>query len=157
MPFELTETLVYLIVGVIGVLGTVYIITKSSMFSSSLVKKQKKLQDSYIADLEDEVAFHKKKARGLQMKANVKEQGVAVENADGGFEEIVPEIIKGISPFIPEKLRPLFEDKEISGQIINQVLKDPDRYKGVIKNMIAKTKVGQNGSQTGNKESEISV
>jgi hypothetical protein len=157
MAFELTNELIYLVVGVIGVLGTVLIITKSTIFSNSLAKKQKKLSDSYIQDLEDEVTYHKKKARGLQMQKNTKEQGVSLGNPDGGFEEIVPEIIKGISPFIPEKLRPLFEDKEISGQIINQVLKNPEQYKGVIKNMIAKTKGVQNGSQETNPTQELSV
>jgi hypothetical protein len=157
MAFELTNELIYLIVGVIGVLGTVLIITKSTIFSNSLAKKQKKLADSYIQDLEDEVQYHKKKARGLQMQKNTKEQGVTLSNTDGGFEDIVPEIVKGISPFIPEKLRPLFEDKEISGSIINEVLKNPDKFKGIITNMIAKTKGVTNGSETSNPQSELSV
>ncbi|MBT7243662.1 MAG: hypothetical protein HN879_09620 [Flavobacteriaceae bacterium] len=156
MAFELTNELIYLIVGVIGVLGTVLIITKSTIFSNSLAKKQKKLADSYIQDLEDEVQYHKKKARGLQMQKNTKEQGIAVDS-NGDFTDIVPEIVKGISPFIPEKLRPLFEDKEISGSIINEVLKNPDKFKGIITNMIAKTKGVTNGSETSNPQSELSV
>ena len=156
MAFELTNELIYLIVGVIGVLGTVLIITKSTIFSNSLAKKHKKLADSYIQDLEDEVQYHKKKARGLQMQKNTKEQGIAVDS-NGDFTDIVPEIVKGISPFIPEKLRPLFEDKEISGSIINEVLKNPDKFKGIITNMIAKTKGVTNGSETSNPQSELSV
>ena len=127
------------------------IVVKSPIYSNTLQKKREKLTNEYIHDLEDEVNFQKKKARGLQLQKNTKEQGVTVSNPDEGFEAIVPEIIKGISPFIPEKLRPLFEDKEISGSIINEVLKNPDQYKGMIKNMIAKVK--PNGNQeTGNPE-----
>ena len=127
------------------------IIVKSPIYSNTLQKKREKLTNEYIHDLEDEVNFQKKKARGLQLQKNTKEQGVTVSNPDEGFEAIVPEIIKGISPFIPEKLRPLFEDKEISGSIINEVLKNPDQYKGMIKNMIAKVK--PNGNQeAGNPE-----
>jgi len=155
MAFELTNELIYLVVGTIGVLGTVLIITKSTIFSNSLAKKQKKLADSYIQDLEDEVQYHKKRARSMQMKQNVKEQGVQVDGS-GEFADIVPEIVKGISPFIPEKLRPLFEDKEISGSIINEVLKNPDKFKGIITNMIAKTKK-TNGQQEVNSSSELSV
>jgi len=155
MAFELTNELIYLVVGTIGVLGTVLIITKSTIFSNSLAKKQKKLADSYIQDLEDEVQYHKKRARSMQMKQNVKEQGVQVDS-NGEFADIVPEIVKGISPFIPEKLRPLFEDKEISGSIINEVLKNPDKFKGIITNMIAKTKK-TNGQQEINSSSELSV
>jgi len=155
MAFELTNELIYLVVGTIGVLGTVLIITKSTIFSNSLAKKQKKLADSYIQDLEDEVQYHKKRARSMQMKQNVKEQGVQVDGS-GEFADIVPEIVKGISPFIPEKLRPLFEDKEISGSIINEVLKNPDKFKGIITNMIAKTKK-TNGQQEINSSSELSV
>lgn len=124
------------------------IIVKSPIFQTSMLKKHKKLNDEYIKDLEDEKDFFKKKARAMQLQANVKEQGVKVD-PNGGFEEIVPEIIKGISPFIPEKLRPIFEDKEISGAIIQQVLKNPAQYKDVITNMISKVKVNGN-KETGN-------
>ncbi len=130
------------------------IIVKSPIYNNSLQKKREKLSNEYIHDLEDEVNFQKKKARGLQLRQNTKEAGVSVSNPDGGFEAIVPEIIKGISPFIPEKLRPLFEDKEISGSIINEVLKNPKQYTGMIKNMMSKvnpngnkeTSAGQNDS-----------
>ena len=121
------------------------IIVKSPIYNNSLQKKREKLSNEYIHDLEDEVNFQKKKARGLQLRQNTKEAGVSVSNPDGGFEAIVPEIIKGISPFIPEKLRPLFEDKEISGCIINEVLKNPKQYTGMIKNMMSK--VNPNGNK----------
>ncbi len=121
------------------------IVTKSPIYGNTLQKKREKLSNEYIQDLEDEVNFQKKKSKALQLQKNTKEQGVSVSNPDDGFEAIVPEIIKGISPFIPEKLRPLFEDKEISGSIINEVLKNPEQYKGMIKNMIAKVK--PNGNQ----------
>ncbi len=130
------------------------IIVKSPIFQTSMLKKHKKLNDEYIKDLEDEKDFFKKKARAMQLQANVKEQGVKV-SSDGGFDEIVPEIIKGISPFVPEKLRPLFEDKEISGAIIGQVLKNPEQYKDVIKNMIAKVK--PNGNQEINNTENASL
>ncbi len=131
------------------------IIVKSPIYNNSLQKKREKLSNEYIHDLEDEVNFQKKKARGLQLRQNTKEAGVSVSNPDGGFEAIVPEIIKGISPFIPEKLRPLFEDKEISGSIINEVLKNPKQYTGMIKNMMSK--VNPNGNKEASNSSELSV
>ncbi len=138
------------LLSVVAIVGLI-IIVKSPIYNNSLQKKREKLSNEYIHDLEDEVAFQKKRSRAMQLQKNTKEQGVTVSNPDEGFEAIVPEIIKGISPFIPEKLRPLFEDKEISGSIINEVLKNPDQYKGMIKNMIAKVK--PNGNQeAGNPE-----
>ena len=131
------------------------IIVKSPIYNNSLQKKREKLSNEYIHDLEDEVNFQKKKARGLQLRQNTKEAGVSVSNPDGGFEAIVPEIIKGISPFIPEKLRPLFEDKEISGSIINEVLKNPKQYTGMIKNMMSK--VNPNGNKETSDSSQLSV
>lgn len=115
------------------------IIVKSPVFSTAMLKKHKKLNDEYMKDLEDERDYFKKQARANQLQKNNRERGVAVDG-QGDFADIVPEIVKGIAPFIPEKLRPLFADTEISGAIINQVLKEPDKYKQVIKGMIAKTK-----------------
>ncbi len=142
------------LLSVVAIVGLI-IIVKSPIYNNSLQKKREKLSNEYIHDLEDEVAFQKKRSRAMQLQKNTKEQGVTVSNPDEGFEAIVPEIIKGISPFIPEKLRPLFEDKEISGSIINEVLKNPDQYKGMIKNMIAKVK--PNGNQEAGNSSELSV
>jgi len=131
---EIINTIIISIV----VLALVFIVVKSPIFQTSMLKKSKKLTDSYIHELEDDIVYYKKLARKSQLKQNVNDRGPQIK--DGEWSNIVPEIINGLSPFIPKKLQPLFEDKEISGAIIEKVLKDPAKYKEIIKSFISKSK-----------------
>lgn len=119
-----------------GILGAIFIAVKSPIFQTSMIKKSKKLQNDYIGELEDELDYYKKQLRSKQLKENLKDRGPQLK--EGEFNEIVPELIKHIGPFLPKKLQPLFADKEISGAIIDKVLENPDQYKDIIKGFISK-------------------
>lgn len=141
----LTPEVLPTIIIVVGLSVAAIITLKSPLFHNVILNKHLDQTSSLLEDLEEENKAMKKKIRGMKLQENARDRGPVIEDKE--FDELVPELVGQIAPFVPKRLQPLFENKEISGAIVKKVLENPDQYKDLIKKFIGKKNDGNQTQQ----------
>lgn len=152
--------LIYLgIAGIVAVGGiaAAKIWQNGSNFEASNFKKRFKLQEDYIKELEDDNDAYKKEIRSVKNRQNAKENVQMNLDGDAGLEELIPAFVGDISQFLPKKLQPFFQDKELQGAVIKKVMDNPERFKPIIDKVIKKSVGAGNNNNNQTETNELSV
>jgi len=154
MLFEFTEEIFkWSIIGIIA-FTTVIIAPKIALITRQMSSKsQKKLQQldlEYIEELEHRLKQYKNKANNM-------EKGPTVTGDPSELDAILPELFGSFEQYAPRWLKPFLGNKDTQKFLIDYAQKNPEKVQGIIQKMVKKTVTKDGGSETANKESEISV
>jgi len=128
-----------------------------SNFEARNFKKRFKLQEDYIKELEDDNDSIKKELRSVKNRQNAKENVQMDLNPESGLEELIPAFVGDISQFLPKKLQPFFQDKELQGAVIKKVMDNPEKFKPIIDRVIKKSVGAKPNANNQTQENELSV
>jgi len=126
-----------LLLGVIiiaGITVTTKIVLESLSFSHLINKKRLSLQNQYTKELEIDNDELRKQIKSMIASNNRKERGPQLE--DGDLAEMITAFAGDLSGFLPKKLQPFFQDKDLQKGIINKVLEDPEKFRPLINKFI---------------------
>jgi hypothetical protein len=112
----------------IGALGITKIWRQSSDYRLKLLKKD-------FADLENYAYNLEKEVKSLQNWKNGRERGPQIQE-NGEWGDIIQMFTGDLAGFVPKKLQPLFEDKELQGALVKKFMDDPERFKPLIKKFL---------------------
>jgi len=104
-------------------------------------------------DLADE---YKDEAKTWRGKFNQTKTAPTFEGDIDDISSIIPNIIGSFSDFLPKKLQPFMQNKEIQQALIKKVLENPEKFTSIIGNLIKK-KNSQEGTVAGPTPDSISV
>jgi len=104
-------------------------------------------------DLADE---YKDEAKSWRGKFNQTKTSPTFEGDMDDISAIIPNIIGSFSDFLPKKLQPFMQNKEIQQVLIKKVLDNPEKFTGIIGNLISK-KNKQEGTVAGPPPDTFSV
>ena len=154
MLFEFTEEIFkWSIIGIIA-FTTVIIAPKIALITRQMSSKsQKKLQQldlEYIEELEHTLKQYKNKANNI-------EKGPTVTGDPSELDAILPELFGSFEQYAPRWLKPFLGNKDTQKFLIDYAQKNPEKVQGIIQKMVKKTVTKDGGSETANKESELSV
>tara|TARA_R110000782_G_scaffold21314_2_gene57390 strand:- start:919 stop:1383 length:465 start_codon:yes stop_codon:yes gene_type:complete len=154
MLFEFTEEIFkWSIIGIIA-FTTVIIAPKIALITRQMSSKsQKKLQQldlEYIEELEHRLKQYKNKANNM-------EKGPTVTGDPSELDAILPELFGSFEQYAPRWLKPFLGNKDTQKFLIDYAQKNPEKVQGIIQKMVKKTVTKDGGSETANKESELSV
>jgi len=146
------ETIVYLgmfIVSLVsaGLIG-VYALRLRRLDPKYVKEKVKMYQD-----LADE---YKDEAKSWKGKFNQTKASPTFEGDLDDISSIIPSIIGSFSDFLPKKLQPFMQNKEIQQALIKKVLDNPEKFTSIIGNLIKK-KGDKEGNAAGPTPDSISV
>jgi len=127
-------------IGAVGLIATTKIVLNSLSFSHIINKKRMNLQGQYTKELEYEIDELQSKIKSMTAANNRKERGPQLE--EGDLSQMIPALVGDLSQFLPKKLQPLFQDKELQSGLIKMVLDNPERFKPLISKFV-KSKTGE--------------
>jgi len=104
-------------------------------------------------DLADE---YKDEAKTWRGKYNQTKTAPTFEGSTDDISAIIPNIIGSFSDFLPKKLQPFMQNKEIQQALIKKVLDNPEKFTSIIGNLIKK-KNNQEGTVAGPTPDTFSV
>jgi len=104
-------------------------------------------------DLADE---YKDEAKTWRGKYNQTKTAPTFEGDLDDISSIIPSIIGSFSDFLPKKLQPFMQNKEIQQALIKKVLDNPEKFTSVIGNLIKNKNKGE-GNAAGPSTDSISV
>lgn len=113
--------------------------------SQSLDPKYVKAKVNMYKDLADE---YKDEAKTWKGKFNQTKQSPTFEGDPDDLTSIIPNIIGSFSDFLPKKLQPFMQNKEIQQALIKKVLDNPEKFTNIIGNLI-KRKSSKNTEDQG--------
>jgi len=146
------ETIVYLIMFVVSLISigliSVYAL-KLRRLDPRYVKEKVKMYQ----DLADE---YKDEAKSWKGKYNQTKAAPTFEGDIDDITSLIPNIIGSFADFLPKKLQPFMQNKEIQGALIKKVLENPEKFTSIIGNLISKKNKGE-GNAAGPTPDSISV
>jgi len=140
------------IVAAIGAVLTARMYRNTSGSDEKITKKRFALLQKYSDELEEDNNGYEKQLTSYKAKLAQKERAPSIPNEKGDdWSSIIPDFVGDISGFLPKKLQPLFENKELQQVIIKKVLDNPEKFKPYIDKFISKTlgKTEGSGSDKG--------
>ena len=154
MLFEFTEEIFkWSIIGIIA-FTTVIITPRIALITRQMSSKsQKKLQQldlEYIEELEHRLKQYKNKANNM-------EKGPSITGDPSELDAILPELFGSFEQYAPRWLKPFLGNKDTQKFLIDYAQKNPEKVQGIIQKMVKKTVSKDGGSETTNKEFELSV
>ena len=154
MLFEFTEEIFkWSIIGIIA-FTTVIITPRIALITRQMSSKsQKKLQQldlEYIEELEQRLKQYKNKANNM-------EKGPSITGDPSELDAILPELFGSFEQYAPRWLKPFLGNKDTQKFLIDYAQKNPEKVQGIIQKMVKKTVNKDGGSETTNKEFELSV
>jgi hypothetical protein len=154
MLFEFTEEIFkWSIIGIIA-FTTVIITPRIALITRQMSSKsQKKLQQldlEYIEELEHRLKQYKNKANNM-------EKGPSITGDPSELDAILPELFGSFEQYAPRWLKPFLGNKDTQKFLIDYAQKNPEKVQGIIQKMVKKTVNKDGGSETTNKEFELSV
>jgi len=132
----------WIIVGIIAIVGLFTLPKLARNLTLNSTKSQRKLQqldNEYIEELESQL-------KSAKTTLSNRERGPALEG--GELDELIPAFVGDVSQFLPKKLQPFFQDKDLQKAIISKVMENPDRFKPIISKFIKKSVNKDGGQQT---------
>jgi len=146
------ETLVYIGMFIVSLISigiiSVYALRLRGLSPSYVKEKVKMYQD-----LADE---YKDEAKSWKGKYNQTKAAPTFEGDIDDISSLIPNIIGSFADFLPKKLQPFMQNKEIQGALIKKVLENPDKFTGIIGNLISKKNKAE-GNAAGPTPDTISV
>lgn len=115
------------IVSIAGITIT-KILRQSTDFRLKLLKKDFNELERYTDELE-------KENKSLKNALNNRERGPQIED-NGDWSGIIQSLVGDLESFVPRKLRPLFQDKDLQNALIQKFMENPERYKELIKRFV---------------------
>ena len=113
-------------------------------------KKRFALLQKYSDELEKDNDGYEEQLKSLKAKLSQKERAPSIPEANkDDWSSIIPDFIGDISGFLPKKLQPLFENKDLQQVIIKKVLDNPEKFKPYIDKFISKTLGKTEGGSSG--------
>jgi len=91
-------------------------------------------------DLADE---YKDEAKSWKGKYNQTKAAPTFEGDLDDISSLIPNIIGSFSDFLPKKLQPFMQNKEIQKALIDKVLANPEKFTSIIGNLISKKNKGE--------------
>ena len=154
MLFEFTEEIFkWSIIGIIA-FTTVIITPRIALITRQMSSKsQKKLQQldlEYIEELEHRLKQYKNKANNM-------EKGPSITGDPSELDAILPELFGSLEQNAPRWLKPFLGNKDTQKFLIDYAQKNPEKVQGIIQKMVKKTVNKDGGSETTNKEFQLSV
>ena len=154
MLFEFTEEIFkWSIIGIIA-FTTVIITPRIALITRQMSSKsQKKLQQldlEYIEELEHRLKQYKNKANNM-------EKDPSITGDPSELDAILPELFGSFEQYAPRWLKPFLGNKDTQKFLIDYAQKNPEKVQGIIQKMVKKTVNKDGGSETTNKEFELSV
>jgi len=133
------------IIVVAGVTVVTKIVLESLSFGQIINKKRMQLQGMYTKELENEIDDLNAKIKSQIAAQNRKERGPQLE--DGDFSDLIPMLIGDLSGFLPKKLQPLFQNKDLQKVIIQKIMDDPEKFKPIIDKFIKRNNDGKGNTE----------
>jgi len=91
----------------------------------------RKLDDDYIKQLEQDNQGLKAELKSKIAQENRRQRGPEYAK-DTDWSELVSMFAGDISQFLPRKLQPLFQDKELQNGLIGKIMENPEKFKPLI-------------------------
>lgn len=115
-------------IATVGAIAITKIVRHSTDFRLKLLKKDFAELQNYTAEVEAE-------NKSLKNKLNNRERGPQLEDSSD-WASLIQAFVGDLSAFVPRKLQPLLQDKELQNALIQKFMENPDRYKDLIKRFI---------------------
>jgi len=137
------ETIVFLGMFVVSLIS-IGLISVYALKLRRLDPKYVKEKVKMYQDLADE---YKDEAKSWKGKFNQTKASPTFEGDIDDLSSIIPNIIGSFSDFLPKKLQPFMQNKEIQQVLIKKVLDNPEKFTSIIGNLISKkNKEGTNAA-----------
>lgn len=130
-------------IAILGALGISKFAPKFTKNEADTYKKMSKLDKEYIKKLEDEIEYLESEVKSLNGSLNRTQKGFKIEGKPDQWSELLPEIFGNFADFGPKWLKPFLGNKEIQSVLIEKVMKEPEKYAGMISKFIGKKDDGQ--------------
>jgi len=112
-------------------LAATKILPKITNFESNRYKSMRKLDDDYIKQLEQDNQGLKAELKSKIAQENRRQRGPEYAK-DTDWTDLVSMFAGDISQFLPRKLQPLFQDKELQNGLISKIMENPEKFKPLI-------------------------
>jgi len=129
--FGMYEAIVAIAGVVIAAVTIARILPKVTSFEQDNYRKRMKLQSDYVKELEEDNQTLKKDVQTAKNTLYRKERGPEYDK-DMDWSDLISTFAGDISKFLPKKLQPLFEDKDLQAGLINKIMEHPDKFKPLI-------------------------
>lgn len=133
----------------LGLAGITKLAPKYTQNEAKTYQKMAKLDKDYIKKLEDDIDYLENEIKSLNGSLNRTQKGFKVEGSPDRWSELLPDILGNFGDFAPKWAQPFLKNKDIQGALIEKVMKEPEKYAGIISKFIGK-KDGENTGQTTN-------
>lgn len=139
ITFDMTTLGAIVAILIFGVIMT-KIWRNNSEVEGKINKKRFDLQEKYVKDLEKDNDGYEDEVISLKAQLARKERAPSIPEGkiEDSWGDIIPSFIGDISEFVPKKLKPLFENKELQSVIINKIIADPEKFKPIINKFVSK-------------------
>lgn len=137
--FDFTVVGIFLTIVTAGLIGA-KMWRNNSHYDAKTYESRHKLQEKYIKELEFDNDAYNEEVKSLKASLSRKDRAPSIKEEDmGDWSKLIPDLFGDISGFLPKKLQPLFENKDLQGALINKVLENPEKFKPYIEKFISKT------------------